>query len=159
MARGPLSDRGRNRRVARPRHAGAGPALSRSPPRDHMNDRGRHSTADVHGLDRLSRSELRALWSQELSEQPPATLGRDILALGIAYARQERSRIASNLLAHNSGATMKGAMKDVRGQRKSERQHSRDAVRQCSKCGRWFTVKKQGEQRCPRCRDLHAVSR
>jgi hypothetical protein len=55
-----------------------------------MNDRGRHSTADVHGLDRLSRSELRALWSQELSEQPPATLGRDILALGIAYARQER---------------------------------------------------------------------
>jgi Protein of unknown function (DUF2924) len=53
-------------------------------------DRGRHSTADIHGLDRLSRSELRALWSQELGEQPPATLGRDVLALGIAYARQER---------------------------------------------------------------------
>ncbi len=55
-----------------------------------MNDRGRQSTADIHGLDRLSRSELRALWSQELGQQPPATLGRDVLALGIAYARQER---------------------------------------------------------------------
>src|SRR6266571_3459769 len=91
-ANGPLGDRGRNRRVASSRHAGAGPALSRSPPADlgGMNDRGRHSTADIHGLDRLSRSELRALWSQELGEQPPATLGRDVLALGIAYARQER---------------------------------------------------------------------
>jgi hypothetical protein len=45
---------------------------------------------DNHGLDRLSRSELRAIWIQELGDQPPATLGRDILALGIAYARQER---------------------------------------------------------------------
>jgi hypothetical protein len=36
------------------------------------------------------RSELRAIWAQELREQPPATLGRDVLALGIAYARQER---------------------------------------------------------------------
>jgi Protein of unknown function (DUF2924) len=33
---------------------------------------------------------LRALWTKELGEQPPATLGRDVLALGIAYARQER---------------------------------------------------------------------
>jgi hypothetical protein len=41
-------------------------------------------------LDRLSRRELRAVWTQELGDQPPATLGRDILALGIAYARQER---------------------------------------------------------------------
>ncbi len=45
---------------------------------------------DVQGLDRLSRSELRLLWTQELRDQPPVTLGRDILALGIAYARQER---------------------------------------------------------------------
>jgi hypothetical protein len=44
---------------------------------------------------------------------------------------------------------MKGAMKDVRGQRKNERQYGRDAVRQCSTCGRWFTVKKKEEQRCP----------
>ncbi len=57
-----------------------------------MSDRGRHSTAEIHGLDRLSRSELRALWSQELGEQPPATLGRDVLALGIAYAKQERRK-------------------------------------------------------------------
>jgi hypothetical protein len=55
-----------------------------------VNDIGRHSTADIHGLGCLSRNELRALWSQELSERPPATLGRDILALAIAYARQER---------------------------------------------------------------------
>ena len=45
---------------------------------------------DIQGFDRLSRSELRSLWTQELGDQPPATLGRDILALGIAYARQER---------------------------------------------------------------------
>jgi len=45
---------------------------------------------DIQGLDRLSRSELRLLWTQELGDQPPATLGRDILSLGIAYARQER---------------------------------------------------------------------
>jgi hypothetical protein len=30
-------------------------------------------------LDRLSRSELRALWIQEFGEAPPATLGRDVL--------------------------------------------------------------------------------
>ena len=38
----------------------------------------------------MSRGELRSLWTQELRDQPPPTLGRDILALGIAYARQER---------------------------------------------------------------------
>jgi hypothetical protein len=41
-------------------------------------------------LERLSRAELRELWAQELGEKPPATLGRDVLALAIAYARQER---------------------------------------------------------------------
>jgi hypothetical protein len=45
---------------------------------------------DIHGLNRQSRSELRALWTEELGEQPPAALGREVLALGIAYARQER---------------------------------------------------------------------
>jgi hypothetical protein len=55
-----------------------------------MNDRGRDLEVDIHDLDRQPRSELRALWTQELGEQPPATLGRDVLALGIAYARQER---------------------------------------------------------------------
>jgi hypothetical protein len=38
----------------------------------------------------LSRAKLRTLWTKELSEAPPSSLGRDILALGIAYARQER---------------------------------------------------------------------
>jgi hypothetical protein len=40
-------------------------------------------------LNRLSRAELRTLWAQELGDKPPATLGRDILALAIAYGRQE----------------------------------------------------------------------
>jgi hypothetical protein len=52
--------------------------------------RARHATADIHNLDGLSRSELRALWTQELGEHPPATVGRDVLALAIAYARQDR---------------------------------------------------------------------
>lgn len=55
-----------------------------------MNDRGHDSEVASHGLDRQSRSALRALWTRELGEQPPTTLGRDVLALGIAYARQER---------------------------------------------------------------------
>ncbi len=45
---------------------------------------------DINSLDGLSRAQLRALWTQELAERPPASLGRDVLALGIAYARQER---------------------------------------------------------------------
>jgi hypothetical protein len=58
----------------------------------------RHATTDIHSLDRLSRSELRALWTQELGERPPATLGRDVLALAIAYARQERRQGGLNKL-------------------------------------------------------------
>jgi hypothetical protein len=45
---------------------------------------------EIEGLDRLSRAELRALWARELGDKPPASLGRDVLALAIAYARQER---------------------------------------------------------------------
>ena len=44
----------------------------------------------LEALQRLSRAKLRTLWTEELSETPPSSLGRDILALGIAYARQER---------------------------------------------------------------------
>jgi len=47
-------------------------------------------SVDVHYLNRLSRLELREAWTQELRDKPPPTLGRDILALGIAYAMQER---------------------------------------------------------------------
>ena len=67
-------------------------ALSPPPPSEHggIDNRARHATADIHHLDRLSRSELRALWTREVGEHPPATLGRDVLALAIAYARQER---------------------------------------------------------------------
>src|SRR6201981_1035821 len=68
--------------VARPRVVDASGRRS--------DNRAPHATADIHNLDGLSRSELRALWIQELGEHPPATLGRDVLALAIAYARQER---------------------------------------------------------------------
>jgi hypothetical protein len=44
----------------------------------------------IDHLHRLSRAELRVLWEREFAEKAPATLGRDILALGIAYSRQER---------------------------------------------------------------------
>ena len=91
---GHLGDRGRNRRDAgvRPRRTAEGLALSQRRPRNQegMDDRGRDLEVDTHDLDRLSRDELRALWAKELGEQPPATLGRDVLALGISYTRQER---------------------------------------------------------------------
>jgi len=45
---------------------------------------------NLDDLNRLSRAELRALWAQELGDKAPATLGRDVLALAIAYGRQER---------------------------------------------------------------------
>jgi Protein of unknown function (DUF2924) len=49
-----------------------------------------HPKLDLEDLSRLSRAELRGLWERELGDKPPATLGRDILALAIAYERQER---------------------------------------------------------------------
>jgi hypothetical protein len=50
----------------------------------------RDAMIELDKLEQLSRAELRALWAKELAERPPQSLGRDILALGIAYARQER---------------------------------------------------------------------
>jgi hypothetical protein len=50
----------------------------------------RNVNGEIEHLDQLSRAELRELWKREFAEQPPSSLGRDILALGIAYARQER---------------------------------------------------------------------
>jgi hypothetical protein len=41
---------------------------------------------DTATLGRLPRAELRLLWRKLLEEAPPACLGRDVLALGIAYA-------------------------------------------------------------------------
>jgi Protein of unknown function (DUF2924) len=46
--------------------------------------------SEIEHLDQLSRAELRELWKREFAAQAPSSLGRDILALGIAYARQER---------------------------------------------------------------------
>jgi hypothetical protein len=85
----------RSQLVARPRVVDASERRSTLSPRlpsgpGGIDNRARHATTDIHSLDGLSRSELRALWTQELGERPPATLGRDVLALAIAYARQER---------------------------------------------------------------------
>ena len=50
----------------------------------------RNMNAKIDHLEQCSRAELRVLWEREFAEKAPASLGRDILALGIAYARQER---------------------------------------------------------------------
>jgi len=90
-------DRGRDRpsTVTRPRHARASGAAQSQLQPDHERvdappHNGRHLNVNIQGLDRLSRGELRLIWTQELGDRPPATLGRDILALGVAHARQER---------------------------------------------------------------------
>ena len=41
-------------------------------------------------LGHLTRSRLRDLWQKEVGETPPGSFGRELLALGIAYVRQER---------------------------------------------------------------------
>jgi hypothetical protein len=48
------------------------------------------SKVEIEDLDHLSRAELRELWEREFAEKAPPSIGRDILALGIAYVRQER---------------------------------------------------------------------
>src|SRR3989440_12682325 len=45
---------------------------------------------DLADLGHLSRSQLRDLWHKEVGEKPPGSFGRELLALGIAYDRQER---------------------------------------------------------------------
>lgn len=41
-------------------------------------------------LGKHARSKLREVWQIEFDEKPPACFGRELLALGIAYARQEQ---------------------------------------------------------------------
>src|SRR5712691_11280857 len=50
----------------------------------------RNMNRKIEYLEQLSRAELRVLWEREFADKPPPSLGRDILALAIAYARQER---------------------------------------------------------------------
>jgi hypothetical protein len=45
---------------------------------------------EIDNLEQKSRAELRVRWEGEFAGKAPPSLGRDILALGIAYARQER---------------------------------------------------------------------
>ena len=74
--------------------------------------RRRDVTTSLENLESLSRAELRALWKEELDGEAPPSLGRDILALGIAYGRQERrygglakpvAKELDRLLAHALG--------------------------------------------------------
>ena len=51
----------------------------------------RNGDIEIDSLGQLSRAELRLLWEKEFGGKAPRVLGRDILALGIAYARQERT--------------------------------------------------------------------
>ncbi len=50
----------------------------------------RNMNVEIDNLEQKSRAELRVLWEREFAGKAPRALGRDILALGIAYARQER---------------------------------------------------------------------
>jgi hypothetical protein len=50
----------------------------------------RNVSIEINDLEQLSRAELRVLWEREFAGKTPLSLGRDILALAIAYARQER---------------------------------------------------------------------
>jgi hypothetical protein len=53
--------------------------------------RARHEPdLDFTDLSGLSRSQLRVLWQKEVGDEPPGCFGRELLALGIAYVRQER---------------------------------------------------------------------
>jgi hypothetical protein len=79
--------------------------------------RHRELIIDIGTLDRSPRAELRLLWRKVLGEAPPACLGRDVLALGIAYAMQERryggltkavSKELDRLLAHALGDAASG---------------------------------------------------
>jgi Protein of unknown function (DUF2924) len=51
---------------------------------------GHQPDCDLADLGHLSRSQLRDLWQKEVGEKPPRSFGRELLALGIAYVRQER---------------------------------------------------------------------
>jgi len=55
-----------------------------------MAQRSNDPDLDLADLGHLSRSQLRGLWHKEVGEQPPGSFGRELLALGIAYIRQER---------------------------------------------------------------------
>jgi hypothetical protein len=78
----------------------------------------RNAIIELEYLEQLSRAELRALWTKELAETPPPSLGRDILALGIAYARQERcygglSKPAAKELDRLSARVLRNGATDV----------------------------------------------
>jgi hypothetical protein len=80
----------------------------------------------IEGLDRLSRAELRVLWEHELGDKPPRTLGRDILALAIAYTRQVKregglSRPVAKELDRLTARVLGNGMTDVNEVRRPSR--------------------------------------
>ena len=55
-------------------------------------DRGVYETLPIRAALHPSETE-EYLWTRVLAEKPPACLGRDVLALGIAHAVQVSSRL------------------------------------------------------------------
>ena len=64
---------------------------------------------DIHVLSTSPRARLRVRWFETFGKQPPPAFGRELLALGIAYAAQEqqygglsksRAREIDRLLEH-----------------------------------------------------------
>jgi hypothetical protein len=55
-----------------------------------MASRSSEPDLNFSDLGHLSRSRLQDLWQKEMGEKPPGSFGREVLALGIAYVRQER---------------------------------------------------------------------
>src|SRR5438132_13940945 len=75
---------------------------------------------DLADLDHLSRSRLRDLWQKEVGEKPPGSFGRELLALGVAYVRQERRygglrKASSRELDRRFERTLAGSSSEGRG--------------------------------------------
>jgi hypothetical protein len=49
--------------------------------------RRKEPTPEIKSLGHLSRAVLRALWTKEFNDSPPACLGRDILASSFSHTR------------------------------------------------------------------------
>ena len=76
--------------------------------------------SDLADLARLSRSQLRDLWQREVGEKPPGSFGRELLALGVAYVRQERRygglrKASSRELDRRFERTLAGSSQEGRG--------------------------------------------
>ena len=69
----------------------------------------------IDHLEKLSRAELRVLWEREFFEKVPATLGRDILALGLPTLGRNAAMAGSrNQSRRNSTACLQACFVTAR---------------------------------------------